>query len=146
MKPVTRSCGCDPAIPIRIEHCRRQLRLRHGLVGFIQASVEQFAHPCLDHVGQSARDDDERFLGLGRHQCMYHEFRTLESQRTGKVISHRQQIVIVVDINILHRFSKKIIDEGRSFDFCSPETKEQTLLLQYYCEFKINFKLIHNYS
>ncbi len=44
----------------------RQFGPRHGLVGFVQAGVEQFAHPRLDHIGELAGHDDQRLLAQHR--------------------------------------------------------------------------------
>ena len=42
-----------------------ELGRRHRLVVDVEAGVEQLAHARLDHVGQLARDDDERLLAVG---------------------------------------------------------------------------------
>ena len=49
-------------------HRLGELGLAHRLVVEVEPRVEQLAHAGFDAVGQLARDDDQRFFGLG-HAC-----------------------------------------------------------------------------
>ena len=65
----------DPVGDGRHQHVGRlhrldQFGLAHRLVVGVEARVEQFAHPRLDHVGQFARHDDEGFALAHSGPCL----------------------------------------------------------------------------
>ena len=71
-KPMTAAQLVDAVGDGRHQHVGQlqgfdQLRLRQRRVIYVEAGIEQFPHARFDHVGQLARNDDDRLLDAGRH-------------------------------------------------------------------------------